>query len=71
MPVARQIVLQVALRDIGQLTYIAQPFSDPNPIDRQETQADAPVAGVTGASGCCRRSGKADVQDEVTEVQVE
>jgi len=42
-------VLQVARRDIGQLTDIAEPLSDPNPLDRQGTQADAPVTGVTGA----------------------
>jgi hypothetical protein len=50
MPVARQIVLQVALRDIGQLTYIARHLTEP--LRRMATdpgQTDAPATGVTGA----------------------
>lgn len=73
MPVARQIVLQVARGDIGQLTYIAQHLgtSATQPPDRQGTRANAPATYVTGAWSCCRRLGEADVEDEVTEVQVE
>jgi len=53
MPVARQIVLQVAVRDIGQLTYIAQHLTGPlrhvasRAPDPQ--QQSAPVTCVTGA----------------------